>query len=207
MPVVRTRGAASAAAGPRADPRRRSRSRAPVRLMDLRPGAQEHLQPLPRLLAAGEDDAVLAPARLGAGGIRTPFGTTSYSPGSHRCAEARACSETAIRWSSRSSRKPQTGIAEPHPAELAGRMVRADHRAVPERERRDARDRRHRLVQVQHVEPLPLEHAPDPEDERGLRMMFGSEPFAGTITERPIGITSGGGLPCRPTRGCSARVN
>jgi hypothetical protein len=31
--------------------------------------------------------------------------------------------------------------------------------------------------------------------ERGLRMMFGSDPFAGTITDRPIGITSGGGLP------------
>ena len=29
--------------------------------------------------------------------------------------------------------------------------------------------------------------------ERGLRMMFGSVPFAGTITERPIAITSGGG--------------
>jgi hypothetical protein len=27
----------------------------------------------------------------------------------------------------------------------------------------------------------------------GLRMMFGSDPFAGTITERPIGITAGGG--------------
>src|SRR5215211_4548540 len=43
--------------------------------------------------------------------------------------------------------------------------------------------------------------------DRGLRMMFGSDPFAGTITERPIGITSGGGSPCRPTRGCSTRVN
>ena len=31
--------------------------------------------------------------------------------------------------------------------------------------------------------------------ERGLRMMFGSDPFAGTITDRPIGITSGGGSP------------
>ena len=30
---------------------------------------------------------------------------------------------------------------------------------------------------------------------RGLRMMFGSEPFAGTITERPIGITFAGGSP------------
>ncbi len=43
--------------------------------------------------------------------------------------------------------------------------------------------------------------------ERGLRMMFGSDPFAGTITDRPIGITSGGGSPCRPTRGCRTRVN
>src|SRR5579884_266209 len=44
-------------------------------------------------------------------------------------------------------------------------------------------------------------------NERGLRMMFGSVPFAGTITERPIGMTSGGGTPWRPWRGCSTRVN
>ena len=37
--------------------------------------------------------------------------------------------------------------------------------------------------------------------------MFGSEPFAGTITERPTGITFAGGSPCRPTRGWSTRVN
>ena len=43
--------------------------------------------------------------------------------------------------------------------------------------------------------------------ERGLRMMFGSDPFAGTITERPIGITSAGGFPWRPCRGCRTRVN
>ena len=30
--------------------------------------------------------------------------------------------------------------------------------------------------------------------ERGLRQMFGSEPFAGTITDRPTGITCAGGL-------------
>ena len=30
---------------------------------------------------------------------------------------------------------------------------------------------------------------------RGLRTMFGSAPFAGTITDRPTGITSGGGSP------------
>ena len=31
--------------------------------------------------------------------------------------------------------------------------------------------------------------------ERGLRQMFGSEPLAGTMTERPTGITFGGGSP------------
>ena len=31
--------------------------------------------------------------------------------------------------------------------------------------------------------------------ERGLSTMFGSEPFAGTITDRPTGITFGGGFP------------
>jgi hypothetical protein len=33
---------------------------------------------------------------------------------------------------------------------------------------------------------------------RGLRTMFGSEPFAGTITDRPTGRTFGGGGPSRP---------
>ena len=36
--------------------------------------------------------------------------------------------------------------------------------------------------------------------------MFGSDRFAGTITERPTGSTSGGGSSWRPWRGCSARV-
>ena len=37
-------------------------------------------------------------------------------------------------------------------------------------------------------------------------MMFGSEALAGTIADRPTGITSGGGGPSRPTRGWSARA-
>src|SRR3990172_6053127 len=37
--------------------------------------------------------------------------------------------------------------------------------------------------------------------------MLGSEPLAGTITERPTGITFDGGSPCLPTRGWSTRVN
>ena len=52
---------------------------------DLRPGAQQHRHPLARLVPADEDDAVLAPFRVGVGGTSTPFGTTSYSPGSQRC--------------------------------------------------------------------------------------------------------------------------
>ena len=36
--------------------------------------------------------------------------------------------------------------------------------------------------------------------------MFGSVPFAGTITERPTGMMSGGGRSWRPRRGCRTRV-
>ena len=147
------------------------------------------------------------PAGSAPGGMRTPFGTTSYSPGSQRCAEARACSETAMRWSSRSSRKPQTGAAsriQPSsplawcvptigPSQSAsdamhGIGVIGSCRWSTSNCSRSSTRRIRRMA-------------------RGLRMMFGREPLAGTITERPIGITSGGGSPCRPTRGWSARVN
>ncbi len=42
--------------------------------------------------------------------------------------------------------------------------------------------------------------------DEGLRTMLGRLSFAGTITERPTGMTSGGGSPCRPSRGCRMRV-
>ena len=98
--------------------------------------------------------------------------------------------------------------AEPHPAELAGGVPGGDDRALRERERRDADRRRHRLVQVDEVEPL-LGAAPSRMRliERGESTMFGSDPFAGTTTERPTGITSGGRWPCRPVRGWSSRVS
>ena len=55
------------------------------RAVDLRPGAQQHVQALPRLLPADEDDAVLAAAGIGVRpGSTTPFGTISYSPGNQR---------------------------------------------------------------------------------------------------------------------------
>ena len=140
-------------------------------------------------------------------GISTPFGTTSYSPGSHRCAESRACSETAIRWSSLSSRKPQTGVA----SRIQPRSPLAW--CVPTiGPSQNASAAMHGVGVIgscrwSRSNPPFASTRLIRKIERGLRMMFGSEPFAGTITERPIGITSGGGSPCRPTRGWSTRVN
>ena len=42
---------------------------------------------------------------------------------------------------------------------------------------------------------------------RGESTMFGSEPFAGTTTERPTGMIPSGSAPWRPVRGCRRRVN
>ena len=140
-------------------------------------------------------------------GMSTPFGTISYSPGSQRCADARACSETAIRRSSRSSRKPHTGVAsriQPRsplawcvPTIGPSKSASAAMQGVGV-----IGSCRWRMSNLSRASTRLIRGI-----DRGLRMMFGSEPFAGTITDRPIGITSGGGCPCRPTRGCSARVN
>ena len=108
---------------------------------------------------------------------------------------SRAGSETAIRWSIRSIRKPQTGLASfshessPDAWKVATIGQRASASvATPGvgvigscmwRRSKRSRSSTRRIRQT----------------ERGLRMMFGSEPFAGTITERPTGMTSGGGSP------------
>ena len=66
--------------------------------MDLRPRAEQHRQPLARIVPAGEDDRGARGRRdRRAAGSATPFGITSNGPGSQRSAERRACSETAIR--------------------------------------------------------------------------------------------------------------
>ena len=144
-------------------------------------------------------------ARSAGSGRRS--GSISYSPGSQRSPVSRACSETAIRWSIRSTRNPHTGLPSCSQPSSPDAWNVATIGQSRERERRDADRGRHRLVQVQDVEALALEHALDRAAiVRGLRTMFGSAPFAGTITERPTGITSGGGSPCRPSRGCSTRV-
>jgi hypothetical protein len=60
--------------------------------------------------------------------------------------------------------KPPDRLCRFEPRQLAGRVEGGDERALGQRERRDARSRRHRLVQVEQVEALGLQHSPDPED-------------------------------------------
>ena len=126
-------------------------------------------------------------------GTTTPFGTTAYSPGSQRCTETRACSDTAMRRSIRAARKPQANlpiliqVSSPLAWKVAtigpGQSARA---ATPiagvmgswtwitsKRSRSKIRLIRRGVV--------------------GLSTMFGSDPFAGTITERPTGSTYSGG--------------
>src|SRR5438876_7801826 len=112
-----------------------------------------------------------------------------------------------MRWSRRSARKPQTGVAIriqprfPEAWNVATIGVRASASTAVQiagvigswRWRTSNRSRsRIRLTRS---------------TEDGLRTMFGRVPFAGTITDRPTGRTSGGGRPWRPWRGWSALVN
>ena len=83
-------------------------SRSPGARADLGPRAEQHLQPLSRLLTAREDDRCSRPPGSALLGTSTPFGITSYSPGSQRFCDAFARSETAMRWSIRSMRNPHT---------------------------------------------------------------------------------------------------
>ena len=132
---------------------------------DLRPRAEQHVQTLARLLPPGEDDAVLAAAGWRRSGIEHAVRdhlVLARQPA--RPATPCARSETAIRWSIRSMRKPQSGIAAT--ASSRGRRTRGTSRrsgSARRDERREADRRRHRLVQVEHVEALALERAPDPE--------------------------------------------
>ena len=131
---------------------------------DLRPRAQQDLEALPRLLAAGEDDAVLAPARLDAvrdeHAVRNDL-VVAREPPLRRLARLLGDRDPPVE---PLLEEPPHRRGQAHPAEIAARMMRAHHRPVEERERRDAGRRRHRLVQVEDVEVLPREHAPDPED-------------------------------------------
>ena len=167
------------------------------------------MQTLARLLTAREHDLVLPrrrdPPRAGSS---TPFGMTSYSPGSQRRRRVarvrrdrdpvvqpigekpprpacRAFIHPSVAVSRGTSRRPGTRASASAATQIAGVIGSCRWRTSNARARARAGSRR---------------------TDRGERTMFGSDPFAGTITERPTGITSGGGAPCRPSRGCSTRV-
>ena len=62
-------------------------------------------------------------------------------------------------------------------------------------------------MEVEDVEALPFERAPDaPGSRAAMSTMFGSVPFAGTITERPTGMTSARRLVVAPEAGVERRV-
>ena len=183
-------------------------SRAPRAAMDLGPGAQEHLQPLPGLLPAGEGDRVLAPRGIDGVGdedaVRDDL-VVAGKPARRRVARPLGdgdplvdpAREEAPRRASPSFIQPRSpeawwvatiGAVAIASTEMQVTGVIGSCRWSTSKRSRSST----RLIR---------------KIARGLRMMFGSEPFAGTITERPIGITFAGGSPWRPTRGCRARVN
>ena len=141
------------------------------------------------------------PPGSASGGTRTPFGTISYSPPSQRCADSAAWDETAIRWSIRSARKPQTGVAIRIQASSpdAWKVPTIGHRAIASTAMQIAGVIGSWRCSTSKRSRSRIRLTRSTDD--GLRTMFGSEPLAGTITERPTGSTSGGGRPWRPWRG------
>jgi hypothetical protein len=132
---------------------------------------------------------------------------TSQGPPTQRSAEARARSETAIRWSTRSIKNPQIGIPrriQPRSPDawcvatigvVASASTAVQIAGVIGSCRCSTSNRSRSSVRLMR------------KNDRGLSTMFGREPLAGTITDLPTGITLAGGLPWRPTLGCRTRVN
>ena len=176
------------------DPQPRARAAA-----DLRPGAQQHLQTFPRLLAAGEDDPVLPAAASASGGISTPFGTTSYSPGNHArggVARMRRHGDPVVE---PVGEEAPRRLADLHPSERAVRVERRHDRHARESRVPRCRSPGSSARARGGGRTARARGAPDRRARRAARgRCSGSEPFAGTITERPTGITSGGG--CRAGR-------
>ena len=136
-------------------------------LVDLGPGAQQDLEALAGLLPAGEGDRVLAPRRIDAVGnehaVRDDL-VVAGQPARRRFAGALGDGDPLVDAAREETPGRDRGL---HPAEVAGRVVRGDDRSRRQGEHRDARHRRHRLVEVEHLEALLLEHALDPEDGAG----------------------------------------
>jgi hypothetical protein len=123
---------------------------------DLGPGAEEDVEPLARLLAAGEHDAMLAaPDRCG---VRREDAVREHlvlarEPPALRVASALGDGDARVE--AVGEEAPERA-AEPHPAELAGRVKGPDERRPSHEQDGDADRGRHRLVQVQDVEALAV---------------------------------------------------
>ena len=135
--------------------------------VDLRPRPQEHLQALPRLVPPGKGDRVLTPRSVDYGrdedAVRHDL-VVPRQPLRRRVARPLRDCDALV---DPAREKAPGRHPELHPAELSGRVVGDDDRRGGHCEHRDARDGRHRLVQVEHVEALPPEHAPDAANRPG----------------------------------------
>ena len=165
-----------------------SRSRAPVRRWISGHARSSTCMPLRGSCRPMKTTRSSRFAGSASGGTITPFGTISYSPGSQRSADARASSETAIRRSMRVGEEAPRVARPVHPTRArrsrgtsppSGRATtRARRRRSPAssaRGRGSGRSRSRSKIRLIRSGVV------------GLRTMFGSEPFAGTITERPTG--------------------
>ncbi len=131
--------------------------------VDLGPRAEQDLQPLPRLLTAREDDPVLTSAGLRPArhehAVRDHLVVAGQPPALRRLRSLRHRDAMV----DPVDHEPPHLHSVLHPAELARRVEGRDERAARADERRQADRRRHRLVEVQHVEALALERTHRPE--------------------------------------------
>ena len=139
-PVVGARARARAAGARRAGRRPTTRSRCARAAADLGPRAQQHRQPLAAVVAADEDDAVLAPGPASARGRdQDAVGhDLVLAREVARCADSRACVGDGDPVVEPVHQEAPHRLGEPQPAELAGRVERRDDGPVAERERGDA---------------------------------------------------------------------
>jgi hypothetical protein len=122
------------------------------------------VQALPRLVPSGEEHAVLAAARLrlvrDQDAVRDHLVVTGQ-PALGRLAGALGDRDPVVE---PVDEEPPDRLAEPHPAQIAGRVEGPDHRRRGDGQRGRTRGRRHRFVQVENVEALALERPPDAEE-------------------------------------------
>ena len=131
---------------------------------DVRPGPKQNLQALACFLAAGENDLLLAVMCVCRRGNEHAVGDDlvfAWKPRGGGVARMRRDGDPVVEPFREESPERRATL---HPAELAVRVERADHRPAPERDRGDRDRRRHRLMDVQHVEALTRERAPDAGD-------------------------------------------